>query len=189
MIGVRLAHLNARWGSFNFTLQHVHPLLQAIFVYWSEIGRLMGIQDIPETYDEFRQWSFVCGLRRLVKSFLNPLQQYEVDNLVPSKESHELAKKTFKYFVRRLPTVFGLQEAGERLLLCFIDERLRRAMMLVGCSVIYSMSPAHGVLGFLTHHLSLLALSMPCSKCARSLFSTFAFHESIRRYSSRWTTL
>lgn len=32
---------------------------QASFVFWHEIGRRMGIQDIPETVDELESWSLV----------------------------------------------------------------------------------------------------------------------------------
>jgi hypothetical protein len=41
-----------------FAIQlHVH--YQASYVFWAEIGRRMGMQDIPESLEEMKSWSAV----------------------------------------------------------------------------------------------------------------------------------
>lgn len=33
---------------------------QANYVFWAEIGRRMGMQDVPESLEEMKVWSAVC---------------------------------------------------------------------------------------------------------------------------------
>lgn len=37
---------------------HVH--FQAYYIFWVEIGRRMGMQDIPDSLEEMKAWSAVC---------------------------------------------------------------------------------------------------------------------------------
>ncbi|KAI4525510.1 hypothetical protein K525DRAFT_191368 [Schizophyllum commune Loenen D] len=71
----------------------------AWFVYWSEIGKRMNIQDIPETLEELKQWSM----------------DYEEKHLVPSPTNFEVAKHSVEEILYRVPNAFGLKRFARRL--------------------------------------------------------------------------
>ncbi|KAL1665360.1 hypothetical protein GGF50DRAFT_114215 [Schizophyllum commune] len=85
----------------------------AWFVYWVEIGRRMGIKDIPPTYDELRAWCL----------------SYEEGHMVPSPTNYVVAQHTTNEFVMRVPAIFGLKNFAKRLAICALDERVRKAML------------------------------------------------------------
>lgn len=51
--------------------------------------------------------------------------------MVPSNASEQLAKRTIAHYLTRLPNLPGLRWFFEQLVLCFLDERTRRAMRYV----------------------------------------------------------
>ncbi|KAL1716371.1 hypothetical protein EV715DRAFT_205416 [Schizophyllum commune] len=85
----------------------------AWFVYWSEIGKRMNINDIPETFEELKQWSVA----------------YEETHLVPSPTNFEVAKYSVEEILYRVPNAFGLKHFARRLSVCLMGDRLREAMM------------------------------------------------------------
>ncbi|KAJ7682499.1 hypothetical protein DFH06DRAFT_1389181 [Mycena polygramma] len=88
--------------------------LECLFVLWTEIGRRMGIRDIPATVEALRTWS----------------EEYETEHLVPSEDSSKLAQIALSHICRRVPNLPGLRRFVLALFICLMDERLRTAMML-----------------------------------------------------------
>ncbi|EAU83510.2 hypothetical protein CC1G_04766 [Coprinopsis cinerea okayama7 len=86
---------------------------QSYFIFWSEIGRRMGIHDIPETLEDLMAWS----------------QAYEQEYMVPAKSNHQVAKLTTGELVEGVPNVLGLRTFVERITVCLVEERVRVAMM------------------------------------------------------------
>ncbi|KAL1684523.1 hypothetical protein GGG16DRAFT_68145 [Schizophyllum commune] len=85
----------------------------AWFVYWVEIGKRMGIRDIPPTFDELKTWS----------------EAYEEKHMVPATSNYEVARHTTDEMLFHLPEVFGIKGFVRRLEACVLDERTRVAMM------------------------------------------------------------
>ncbi|KAJ7204684.1 hypothetical protein GGX14DRAFT_368409 [Mycena pura] len=88
--------------------------LECLFILWKEIGKRMGIQDIPLTVEDLREWS----------------QNYEIQHMVPSEASRQLAQIAMDSIRRRVPNIPGLRRLVSSLFICLMDERLRNAMML-----------------------------------------------------------
>ncbi|KAL1755558.1 hypothetical protein FB107DRAFT_213225 [Schizophyllum commune] len=84
---------------------------QAWFVYWSEIGKRMNINDVPETFVELKQWSMVSGLADNAMLW----QAYEETHLVPSPTNFEVAKHSVEEILYRVPNAFGLKHFARRL--------------------------------------------------------------------------
>src|ERR1700761_3429836 len=87
--------------------------MQCLFILWKEIGKRMGIQDIPLTVEDLREWS----------------QNYEIQHMVPSEASRQLAQIAMDSIRRRVPNIPGLRRLVSSLFICLMDERLRNAMM------------------------------------------------------------
>ncbi|KAJ3545435.1 hypothetical protein NM688_g5625 [Phlebia brevispora] len=88
---------------------------QAIFVFWMEIGRRMGIQDLWTSFEEMEEWA----------------ESYAQEKMVPSQASADLANIAIGHFTYRIPNVLGLRNLMKDIVACFLDERTRRAMMWV----------------------------------------------------------
>ncbi|KDR69369.1 hypothetical protein GALMADRAFT_255871 [Galerina marginata CBS 339.88] len=103
-----------RWTA-RFDWRPHSPLeIQAIFVLWTEVGRRMGIQDIWTSYDEMVDWA----------------TQYEIDNMVPSEASQQLAQITIEHLFERMPKIPLLHTAVYQTALALLDKRTRKAMGL-----------------------------------------------------------
>ncbi|KAJ6490295.1 hypothetical protein C8R47DRAFT_1319986 [Mycena vitilis] len=88
--------------------------LECLFILWTEIGRRMGIRDIPTTVEALRTWS----------------EEYEAKHLIPSEDSNKLAQIALSHICRRVPDLPGLRRFVSAMFICLMDERLRTAMML-----------------------------------------------------------
>ncbi|TFK25911.1 hypothetical protein FA15DRAFT_755502 [Coprinopsis marcescibilis] len=85
----------------------------AVFIFWAELGRKMGIQDIPATMEELATW---C-------------QAYEEKHMVPTKINNIIGNVTLWDNVVGVPERFGLRRLVERLVICLMDDRMREAFM------------------------------------------------------------
>lgn len=90
-------------------------LSQCFFIMWQELGRRMGIRDIPPTVQEFKVWS----------------EAYEREHMVPSETGRALAQIALNHISRRFPPLPGLRRLVAALFVCLMDKRLRIAMMCV----------------------------------------------------------
>ncbi|CAA7271255.1 unnamed protein product [Cyclocybe aegerita] len=96
-----------------FGWRRLSPLeKEAYYVYWAEIGRRMKIQDIPDSLDEFTRWS----------------EDYEEKRRVPRQENHALTDSTLNDILP-VPNAFGIKALAKKMLLCFVDEGMRKATM------------------------------------------------------------
>ncbi|KAF9255745.1 hypothetical protein L218DRAFT_883445 [Marasmius fiardii PR-910] len=97
-----------------FGWRELSPLeCEAYFVFWKEVGRRMGIKDIPATAEEFECWE----------------KDYENQHMIPAQTNQEVAFHTAEELVRDLPEAFGIKEMGRQLLACLMDDTVRMAMM------------------------------------------------------------
>ncbi|KAF9005104.1 hypothetical protein BDQ17DRAFT_1353818 [Cyathus striatus] len=71
----------------------------ATFVYWAEIGRRMGIKDIPDTLEGLKRWA----------------QRYEEGYMVPADENRKVADLTTDELLSCVPERFGLKRLGEKI--------------------------------------------------------------------------
>ncbi|KAF8524797.1 hypothetical protein BU17DRAFT_84290 [Hysterangium stoloniferum] len=83
---------------------------QALVVFWVEIGCRLGIKGIPSTYEDILAWS----------------EDYERDNMVPSKPNKVLAARTVELLLYRVPEV--LKPLGRIVVSCLMGDRLRNAV-------------------------------------------------------------
>lgn len=84
---------------------------QAYFVFWAEIGRRMGIQNIPETIGELEQW---C-------------EEYEEAHMLPSPINEEVARWTIHLLLYHIPSF--VKPIGEQAVAALCPDRLRVAIM------------------------------------------------------------
>ncbi|CAE6413031.1 unnamed protein product [Rhizoctonia solani] len=85
---------------------------QAYFVFWSEIGRRMGINNIPETIEDLVEW---C-------------EEYERINMVPSQTSKTVAELTTALLLYHVPPF--ARGFGKQAVAALCPERLNRAIMV-----------------------------------------------------------
>ncbi|KAJ7667537.1 hypothetical protein DFH06DRAFT_1182805 [Mycena polygramma] len=88
--------------------------IECLFILWKEIGRRMGIEDIPSTAEALHAWS----------------QEYELQHMIPSDASRALGQVAMNHIRRRVPNIPGLRRLVSSLFICLMDDRLRIAMML-----------------------------------------------------------
>jgi hypothetical protein len=88
---------------------------QAFFIFWTEIGRRMGIKDIPETPEAYKQW----------------IAEYEDKVMVPAQTNHDVATYTTEELIHAIPELYGLKNFARRLTICALNDRVRIAMMYV----------------------------------------------------------
>ncbi|THH14048.1 hypothetical protein EW146_g6241 [Bondarzewia mesenterica] len=87
---------------------------ECLFILWKEIGRRMGIKDIPTTGAELKALS----------------KNYEDEQMVPSQSNHKLAMHAINHISSRVPDIFGLRSFIASLFISLLDDHLREAMML-----------------------------------------------------------
>ncbi|KAL5639247.1 hypothetical protein ACGC1H_006677 [Rhizoctonia solani] len=85
---------------------------QAYFVFWSEIGRRMNIQSIPETLEDLVEW---C-------------EEYERVNMLPSQTSKTVAELTTSLLLYHVPPF--AQTFGKQAVAALCPERLNKAIMV-----------------------------------------------------------
>ena len=105
----------------------------AHFVFWKEVGKRMGIKDIPKTAEEFKCWAKVRLFTCVEGEFnvLNPKQEYEDQYMVPAQTNKEVAFYTTEELVHTLPDAFGIKNLARKLVVCVLAENVRVAMMYV----------------------------------------------------------
>lgn len=82
---------------------------QAIFMFWAEIGARMGIEDIPATLEELRDWK----------------EQYATDNMIYAKTNGLVGELTMDVLVAPLPSF--LKSFGKEAAKTFIEPRVLQA--------------------------------------------------------------
>jgi hypothetical protein len=96
-----------RWNA-RFGWRPLDPKeLQAEFIFWREIGRRMGIKNIPETYEAFEQFNV----------------DYERTHFRYSEESRRVGEATMQVFLRWYPAI--LRPLIRPALYAFMDKPLR----------------------------------------------------------------
>ncbi|CAE6466359.1 unnamed protein product [Rhizoctonia solani] len=85
---------------------------QAYFVFWSEIGRRMNIQNIPETLEDLVEW---C-------------EEYERANMLPSHTSKTVAELTTSLLLYHVPSF--AKTFGKQAVAALCPERLNKAIMV-----------------------------------------------------------
>ncbi|EIN03451.1 hypothetical protein PUNSTDRAFT_56215, partial [Punctularia strigosozonata HHB-11173 SS5] len=83
------------------------------FVFWSEIGRRMGIHSIPATLDELRAWS----------------EDYEARAMVPADSNLVVVEVTMGELQRQMHVSKPLRPFAHRLVITVLNEHTRIAMM------------------------------------------------------------
>ena len=83
---------------------------EALYNGWLHIGRRMGIQNIPESLEEFTKWN----------------QDYEQRKMVYAPSNMPITDATIELFLGIAPRF--LHSFGRKVAYCFMDERLRRAL-------------------------------------------------------------
>ncbi|PPQ67784.1 hypothetical protein CVT25_009088 [Psilocybe cyanescens] len=99
----------SRWGWRSPSPLERH----AYYIFWFEIGKRMGIKDIPDSLQGLIEWS----------------EEYEERHMVPAQSNHELAEYTLDELLSAVPRVLGLKTFGKRVAICLMDDRVRVAMM------------------------------------------------------------
>ncbi|KAJ3562037.1 hypothetical protein NP233_g9826 [Leucocoprinus birnbaumii] len=103
----------ATWAR-KYGWRELSPLEEyAYCIFWVEIGKRMGIQDIPGTPEEMRAWA----------------RAYEEEYMVPNIVNHEVAGYTTEELLYAVPTAFGIRDWVEGLTVCMLDEPVRKAML------------------------------------------------------------
>lgn len=85
----------------------------AYFVFWSGIGRKMGIKDIPETMEALKAWSLA----------------YEEEHMVPSQTNKDVAGYTTDELLFGCPEILGIKQFLKNLTICLLEDRVRIAMI------------------------------------------------------------
>ncbi|CAE6434645.1 unnamed protein product [Rhizoctonia solani] len=119
---------------------------QAYFVFWSEIGRRMNIQNIPETLEDLVEW---C-------------EEYERANMVPSQTSKTVADLTTALLLYHVPS-FALA-FGKQAVAALCPERLNKAIMVPQPPswVISSINVVLGLRKLFIRHLCLPRFTPQC---------------------------
>ncbi|CAA7271256.1 unnamed protein product [Cyclocybe aegerita] len=86
---------------------------EAGFIYWKEIGKRMGIREIPETIPELSAWS----------------KKYEEMYMVPAQTNRDIGDTTVDELLAAVPNVLGLKSLGRRIAICLMDDIVRESMM------------------------------------------------------------
>ncbi|KAJ7214643.1 hypothetical protein C8J57DRAFT_1149876 [Mycena rebaudengoi] len=103
----------ANWAARYGWRPHSSLERYASFVYWSEIGRKMGIRDIPNTPEEFRMW----------------LDDYAETHIRPANSNRLVAEHTIGELLFPVPRAFGIRSFVEGFSRAMLNERTRAAMM------------------------------------------------------------
>lgn len=84
----------------------------AFFIFWMEIGRRMGIEDLWSTFEDMRDW----------------VEAYESDNMAPNSDSIEIANIGIRHYAKTMPQIPMLQKTVLYIIAYFLDQRARHAM-------------------------------------------------------------
>ncbi|KZT32413.1 hypothetical protein SISSUDRAFT_1055557 [Sistotremastrum suecicum HHB10207 ss-3] len=84
---------------------------EAFFILWVELGRRMGIQNIPDSLADLETWR----------------NEYEEKHMKPSPINQEVASHTITLLLHDVPPV--LKPLGRRIIYSLLETRLREAMM------------------------------------------------------------
>jgi len=102
-----------RWAGL-YGWRELSPLEHCSFyVYWAEIGRRMGIRDIPSSLEETISWSHI----------------YEKQYMLPASTNRDVANLTMDELLHIVPAFFSLRTFARRLALCILEEPVRISMM------------------------------------------------------------
>jgi len=85
----------------------------AFYIYWVEIGKRMGIQDIPKSMEELMLWS----------------KEYEGKCMVPDPINAEVASYTLDELLFAVPEAFGLKTFAQRISICLLEDVVRVSML------------------------------------------------------------
>ncbi|KAI3604525.1 hypothetical protein WG66_008128 [Moniliophthora roreri] len=85
----------------------------AMYVLWVEVGKRMGIKDIPESEEAFKAW----------------VEDYEAKNMVPAQTNHDVANYTTDELIYPVPHAFGLKNFARKLSIAALEDNVRVAMM------------------------------------------------------------
>ncbi|THU89140.1 hypothetical protein K435DRAFT_678567, partial [Dendrothele bispora CBS 962.96] len=86
---------------------------EAYYIYWREIGKRMGIKDIPDSAEAFKAW----------------VEDYENRTMVPAESNHFVANYTLEELLHVLPARFGIKNFARRVSITLLDDIVREAMM------------------------------------------------------------
>ncbi|KAK1221550.1 hypothetical protein PQX77_015669 [Marasmius sp. AFHP31] len=86
----------------------------AYYMTWVEVGKRMGIQDIPESPDDFKDW----------------VKDYEIRARYPAQTNHDVAVATIEELIRLLPGGFASKNLARKLSVAVLEDDVRKAMML-----------------------------------------------------------
>ncbi|CCO28303.1 hypothetical protein BN14_02298 [Rhizoctonia solani AG-1 IB] len=119
---------------------------QAYFVFWSQIGRRMGINNIPETIEDLVEW---C-------------EEYERVNMVPSQTSKVVAELTTALLLYHVPPF--ARSFGKQVVATLCPERLNKAIMVPEppAWIAKSVSAALNLRKLFIRHLCLPRYSPQC---------------------------
>ncbi|TGK05374.1 DUF2236 domain-containing protein [Leptospira langatensis] len=84
----------------------------ANFYLWKKIGKLMGIKDIPETYEELEEFN----------------RKYERENFKCTSDTKQVAMATMRIASGRIPKIPGLEYLVYHAVFSLMDKNLRDAV-------------------------------------------------------------
>lgn len=103
----------ARWAR-RYGWREFSPLeCYAYYIFWVEIGRRMGMQDIPDSLEEMKAWSAA----------------YEESHMLPAQSNKEIADYTLQGLRKSFLPKFLTGGFSRRLATCFLEDRVRIAMV------------------------------------------------------------
>ncbi|KAL0581167.1 hypothetical protein V5O48_000857 [Marasmius crinis-equi] len=85
----------------------------AFYIFWVEIGKRMGINDIPESAEEFKEW----------------VEDFEAKYMVPAQTNHDVATYTTEELIYPLPEAFGIKNFARKVSIAVLEDNVRTAMM------------------------------------------------------------
>ncbi|KAF8804023.1 hypothetical protein BYT27DRAFT_7340340 [Phlegmacium glaucopus] len=85
----------------------------AFYVFWVEIGKKMGIEEIPESLEELIAFS----------------KEYEERCMVPAPTNAEIAAYTIDELLSAAPEALGIKTFAQRITICLLDDVVRVSMM------------------------------------------------------------
>ncbi|KAK4703145.1 hypothetical protein P7C70_g3074, partial [Phenoliferia sp. Uapishka_3] len=100
------------WAS-QFEWRSLTPVEEmAWHVFFSEIGRRMGIKNIPSEISELQDWA----------------EEYEIANMNPDETCAQVASATTRLLLHNVP--FFARGFGEKIVACLLYDRLRESIMV-----------------------------------------------------------
>ncbi|KAJ2929427.1 hypothetical protein H1R20_g7656, partial [Candolleomyces eurysporus] len=103
----------ARWADLYSWRRLSQMEQEAFFLFYADVGRKMGITDIPGTLEELKAWS----------------EAYEEVYMVPDETNNLVAGYTVAELLYAVPNKFGMKSFAERVVIALLEERVRIAML------------------------------------------------------------